>query len=122
MKNGKKKKNGKIKKCKMEKCNKIANIIIIIIRIIIQNSSFAAPEAQDLSESDWRLQSLVVLLSDAFAQSFDESDCKFQNLVRFDLSSLLLRVCPDSQDRVLVKRVPDAKCHVRHIEVMLQCH
>ena len=32
--------------------------------------------AQDLSESDWKLQSLFVLLSDAFAQDFDESDCK----------------------------------------------
>ena len=34
----------------------------------------------------------LFLLSDAFAQGFDESDCKLQNLVRFDLSSLLLRV------------------------------
>ena len=34
------------------------------------------------------------LLSDAFAQGFDEPDCKLQNLVRFDLSSLLLRVVP----------------------------
>ena len=47
-----------------------------------------------LSVSDWKLQSLVVLLSDAFSQGFDESDCKLQNLVRFDLSSLLLRVVP----------------------------
>ena len=50
--------------------------------------------AQDLSESDWKLQSLVVLLSEGFAQDFDESDCKLQNLVRFELSSLVLRVVP----------------------------
>ena len=50
--------------------------------------------AQDLSVSDWKLHPLVVLLSNTFAQCVDVMDFKLQNLVRSDLSSLLLRVMP----------------------------
>ena len=76
--------------------------------------------AQNFDEQVCKLKNLVYsdfsLFTHVFAQHLSESDWK----LHFELSSLLLRVVLRQSDRVPVKRVPDAKCQVRHDEVMLQ--